>query len=513
MSLPILRMQGICKSYGPGIIAADDVSFSVDAGEIHALAGENGAGKTTLMKILFGMEKAQRGEIFINEKPVVMADPNIAMAHGIGMVHQHFMLVDDLTVAENVSLGIEPKRHGLFDREAARELVRTLAERFDMPVDPDAFIRDLSVANKQKVEILKVLARRADIIILDEPTAVLTPQETKRFFEQLTALRKAGRTIIVITHKLPEIKAICDRITIMRKGRTVGTYDVASISEQEISRLMIGSDPLPEPILESIDPGPVLLSMHDVSCLSPSGKSALRGITFEVRGGELLGVVGVEGNGQRELVDILTGRKTAYAGSVQLAGDSLQGLSIARIRRHGLSFIPEDRMKDGVDLDGSLVDNATAAIRDDRQFNIGPFQSDRKLDAYAKRLAERYEVRHESLREPIRHLSGGNMQKVVCGREISACKTVLIADQPTRGVDVGSVRTIHDHIELLRQHGKAILLISSDLSEIRTLCRRAIVLHQGEIVAHIDDLAAYTEEELGLYMLGLKRQRTTEAGS
>ncbi len=506
MSTPILRMQGICKSYGPGIIAADDVSFTVDAGEIHALAGENGAGKTTLMKILFGMERPQSGDIYIRDERVLITDPNIAMAHGIGMVHQHFMLVDDLTVAENVILGIEPKKHGLLDREAARALVRSMAEQYDMSVDPDSFIRDLSVATKQKVEILKVLARRADIVILDEPTAVLTPQETKRFFEQLSALRKAGRTIIIITHKLSEIKTICDRITIMRKGRTVGTYDVASISEQEISRRMIGGDPSPDLIPEPVDPGPVLLSVQNVSCIAPSGKFALRDVHFDLRGGEMLGIVGVEGNGQRELVDILTGLRTAYDGTVILAGTTLRGMSIARIRHQGLSFVPEDRMTVGVNLDGSLLDNATAAIRDDRSFNVGPFQADRKLAAFARRLVSRYEVQHDSLRESIRHLSGGNMQKVVCGREIGICKTVLVADQPTRGVDVGAVRTIHDQIESLRRHGKAILLISSDLTEIRTLCRQAIVLHQGEIVARIDDLAGCSEEELGLYMLGLKRQ-------
>lgn len=506
MSNTILRMQGICKSFGPGIVAADDVIFSVCAGEIHALAGENGAGKTTLMKILYGMEKAQFGQIFIQEEMVDITDPNVAMQHGIGMVHQHFMLVDDLTVAENVVLGIEPKKHGLLDRNAARDLVIHMSEQYNMPINPDTLARDLSVANKQKVEILKVLARHATVIILDEPTAVLTPQETKRFFEQLTSLRKDGRTIIIITHKLPEIKAICDRITIMRKGKTVGTYDVSSISETEISRLMIGSDPLPDSILHNIPLGPVLLSVDHLSYQGNRGKPALQNVTFAVHGGEFLGVIGVEGNGQRELIEILTGRLAGFEGEIQLAEKTLSHPSIPEIRSLGLAFIPEDRMVDGINLTGSILENVTALDQKKKAFRIGPFQNVRKLKERALQMVHQFDVRYDSLNESIRHLSGGNMQKVVCAREISACETVLIADQPTRGVDIGSVRTIHDHMEHLRQNGKAILLVSSDLTEIRTLCKRAIVLHQGNVVARIENLAKCTEEELGLYMLGLKNQ-------
>ncbi|MFA5006683.1 MAG: ABC transporter ATP-binding protein [Candidatus Izemoplasmatales bacterium] len=513
MANPILRMQGICKSYGPGIVACDDASFSLDAGEIHALAGENGAGKTTLMKILFGMEKAQRGAIFIHGEEVFIHRPNDAMARGVGMVHQHFMLVGDLSVAENVTLGIEPRRRGLFDRSAARRLVAEMAEKYDMAVDPDALVRDLSVANRQKVEILKVLARNAEIIILDEPTAVLTPQETKRFFEQLSALRKAGRTIVVITHKLAEIKAICDRITILRKGRTVGTYAVAAISEAEISRRMIGGEPPAETARTAVAVGPGLLSCDRLTCLSPDGRVLLDDVSLELRGGEILGVVGVEGNGQRELVDVLTGRLLPERGKVLLAGTDIVGKTVGEIRRLGLAFIPEDRMADGVDLEGTILDNATAIVRDETAYNAGPFERRRRLSDYAGQLAKRYDVRFDALGEKIRQLSGGNMQKVVCGREIDACGSVLVADQPTRGVDVGAVRTIHDRIEALSVEGKAVLLVSSDLGEIRALCRRAIVLCRGEVVARIQDLASVTEEELGLYMLGLRRQTDAERAS
>jgi simple sugar transport system ATP-binding protein len=510
---PILRMQGICKSFGPGIIAADNVDFIVEAGEIHALAGENGAGKTTLMRILYGMEKAQQGAIFIRDRRVDIANPNDAMASGVGMVHQHFMLVDDLTVAENVYLGIEPRRHGLLDRKAERIAVEAMAERYDMPVDPDAFVRDLSVANKQKVEILKVLARNAEIIILDEPTAVLTPQETKRFFEQLAALRKAGRTIIVITHKLSEIKTICDRITIMRKGRVVGTHDVSSISEEDISRLMIGSDPLPETVPAVATPGETILAVSHLSCGGNRDKPLLDDVSFTIGEGELLGVIGVEGNGQRELVDTMTGRLSAYRGTVSIAGVDIRRLSIGAIRALGLAFIPEDRMVDGVDLKASIQDNAAAAVYDDRAFGRGPFLLRGRLSAYARRIVGDYDVRCDATSESIRNLSGGNMQKVICGREISACGKLLIADQPTRGVDVGSMRTIHDRIETLRREGRAILLVSSDLAEIRTICRRAIILHRGRIVARIDDLRTCSEEELGQYMLGIRIQSGEEAVS
>ncbi|MDD3842514.1 MAG: ABC transporter ATP-binding protein [Candidatus Izemoplasmatales bacterium] len=509
MSNPILQMHGICKSYGPGIIAADGVNFSVNSGEIHALAGENGAGKTTLMKILFGMEKPQKGEIFIRGQLATITDANKAMQFGIGMVHQHFMLIDELTVAENVVIGIEPKKHGLFDREAASQLVKEMAEKYNMPVNPEALIRDLNVANKQKVEILKVLARNADIIILDEPTAVLTPQETKRFFEQLSALKKSGRTIIVITHKLPEITAICDRITILRKGRNVGTYDVGSITETEISRLMIGSNPLPDIIPTFGNPGKILLSVRNLSYQGNHGKPALQNVSFDLHAGELLGVIGVEGNGQRELVDILAGRQIGYEGCVLLDDVQLKGKSIKQIRDLGLAFIPEDRMTDGVNLSGSIMENVTSAIQEDYEYQLGPFQNQKKLNDFAHHINDVFEVKYNSLSEEIRFLSGGNMQKVVCAREITACHTVLIANQPTRGVDVGSVRTIHDRIDALRQNGKAILLISSDLSEIRSLCKRAIVLHQGSIVARIEDLSVCSEEELGLYMLGIKCDNDT----
>jgi simple sugar transport system ATP-binding protein len=505
MAVPILQMQGICKSFGPGILAADDVNFEVNIGEIHALAGENGAGKTTLMRILFGLEKPQKGQIILHDLPVSIRSPNDAMAHKIGMVHQHFMLVDEMTVADNIVLGMEPRRRGLFDREAAYKWVRDLSSQYDMPLEPSALVKNLSVANKQKIEILKVLARDAELIILDEPTAVLTPQEIHRFFEQLDTLRNLGKTIVIITHKLHEIKAICDRITIMRKGKTVGTYRVSDISEIEITRKMIGNEPPPERQPQANPKGIPLLKVRHLSCYDEKGKASLKDISFELRGGEMLGVIGVEGNGQRELVAVLTGQISSYEGEVKLNENTLPR-TLCSIRSKGLSFIPEDRMNDGVDLNASIDENVTALLRQDRKNLFGPFFRNRHLFLKARQMVERFNVRMGSLRDAIRHLSGGNMQKVVCAREIMACGCVLIADQPTRGVDVGSLRTIHDQMEILRETGKGILLISSDLQEIRALCKRAIILHQGTIAAEIPDLSVCTEEELGLYMLGIKRQ-------
>lgn len=511
MKPEILRMENIRKTYRPDVLALDGAGFSLREGEIHALAGENGAGKTTLMKILTGIERPDEGQIFWRGEPVEIPNPNAADGLGIAMVHQHFMLVEDMTVAENIALGREPRKGLHFDRARAEASVLELAHRYDMPVHPETKIRDLSVGLKQKVEILKVLSRNARILLLDEPTAVLTPQETKELFRQLILLKEAGHTIVLITHKLKEIKEVCDRITVMKSGMTVGTFEVGEITEAEISRRMIGYDFVPVTGPGSGNPGMDLLHAEGLCHTDERGVRKLHDLSFSLREGEILGVVGIEGNGQEELVAVLSGQEPHYEGTVTLDGTDLKGLSVSAVRSRGLSYIPEDRMHQGVDATASVWENA--AVHRIRRARPGFFLRRTELAQGARKLLSDFDVKCDSPREPIKALSGGNMQKIVSGREIEDCGRVLIADQPTRGIDVGSAVKIHERIVRLAREGKGILLVSSDLQEIHRLSGRILVLFGGEIVAEFDRPSEVTEEELGLCMLGLRRKRPgTETG-
>lgn len=499
-------MVNITKIYSNGILANSSVNFSVKTGEIHALMGENGAGKSTLMNILFGELQPEEGDIFLNGQKIVISSPTEAIRYGIGMVHQHFMLVPSLTVSENIFLGMEPKKRGLFDYNAAVRRTDELAKKYNFNINPKARVEDIPIGVKQKVEILKALARGAKILILDEPTAVLTPQETDELFNQLQILKKQGHTVIFISHKLKEIKEICDRITIMKNGRSVGVYNVAGMEETDISRLMVGRE-----IVRLIDkapanPGKKALEIHHLGCINDEKKQVLKDVSFSVRSGEILGVAGVEGNGQLELVESITGLRRVTKGEIAINGKPVNRLSIKQIRKRGLSHIPEDRIAVGMAAEASILENLIADKLDNSQISSGPVLRMRHNKKFAEGLTKSFLVKCDSPAQEAAMLSGGNMQKVVVAREFSSGPSVMIANQPSRGVDVGATDFIHKKLLEIRDHGAAILLVSADLNEVMELSDSLIVLYNGEIVAYFEDTKKVTEEELGYYMLGLKKQ-------
>lgn len=506
LSEEILVMKGITKIYPNGITANKDVNFSVRQGEIHALMGENGAGKSTLMNILFGSQTPEEGEIFLNGQKITISNPMEAIGHGIGMVHQHFMLVPSLTVAENIFLGMEPRRHGFIDKEGAVKQTVDLAKKYNFDVDPMAKIADIPVGMKQKVEILKALARGAKILILDEPTAVLTPQETGELFHELELFKENGHTIIFISHKLKEIKQICDRITIMKNGRSVGVYDVADMEETDISRLMVGRDVVTKIDKKKAEPGKKLLEVRNLVCVSDEGKSVLKNVNLSVRQGEIVGVAGVEGNGQLELVESITGMRKTADGEILFYGKAVNALSIKKIRALGLSHIPEDRMSFGIAGEGSIQENLVSDKLSSPAFNRGPLLRGREIKEFAQKLVRDFLIKCDSPNQLVSMLSGGNMQKVVVAREFSSEPQVMVANQPSRGVDVGATEFIHKKILEIRDKGAGVLLVSADLNEVLELSDSLLVFYNGEVVAYIENTDEITEEELGYYMLGLKRQ-------
>ena len=508
MDYPIIKMQNITKVYANGIVANNSAFIEVKKGEIHALAGENGAGKSTLMKILFGIEEASSGEIFINGQSVKITSPLVANKYKIGMVHQHFMLIDNLTVAENIILGIEKTKKGFLNMAAAAELTKKLSQEYDMPLDPFEKVGRLSVVQKQKVEILKVLARDVEVIILDEPTAVLTPQETESFFMQLRLLKNRGYTIIIITHKLKEIKQICDTITIMRSGRHILTTAVAGIGEEEISRLMVGRDVVRNVEKSPLKAGEEFLQVKNLT-KKAGKKTILSKVAFFCRKGEIVTLAGVEGNGQKEIVDIITGFDKDYSGEVKIGGKDIKKLNIKGIRELGAAHIPEDRLAMGVDVNSSIEENLISSNLGG--FLSGAFIDGKKIQKNADKCISAYEIKCENSLQGVGMLSGGNIQKVVVARETANGPKLLVANQPTRGVDVGAIECIHKKIVDLRESGCACLLISSDLSEVFALSDRILVLHGGEIVADLYNGDGLDEEELGMYMLGLKKQKRANA--
>lgn len=498
-----LELKDITKIYGNGVVANNHVNFSLRQGEIHAIAGENGAGKSTVMKILYGLEKKDSGEILINGKPVTIKSPQDSAKYGIGMVHQHFMLVKELSVCDNIFLGMEHTKWGFLRKSDMCEEVLHLSEKYDMPLNPHALCGTLPVGLAQKVEILKVLARGAKILILDEPTAVLTPQETKQLFVQLELLKGDNCSIIIITHKLKEIKEICDRVTIMRGGRDYGVYNVADVTESDISRLMIGKDLNLSLHKKVAKPGDKVLSVKNLIIKKDNGKIAVKGIDFYVRAGEILCFAGVEGNGQSETVQAITGLQKYASGEITLLGEAVIKKSIKEIRDLGLAYIPEDRMKTGLNEHASIYDNLiSAVVAKESKYGFLPIK---RLKKWAKEQASDYNIKADSITTPIGALSGGNMQKVVVAREIETNPKLLVCDQPTRGIDVGAIDFIHREIVKLRDEGVAILLISADLSEVFHLADRILVFHDGEITAHITDVEHTSEEQLGKYMLGLEK--------
>ncbi|MEA5050774.1 MAG: ABC transporter ATP-binding protein [Oscillospiraceae bacterium] len=503
----VLSMENITKIYDNGFVANKDINFSLRRGEIHGLLGENGAGKTTLMKVLFGHEKPERGRILLNNQEIKIDSPLKAIEYGIGMVHQHFMLVDNLTVAENMVLGNEPTKAGaFFDKEKAIALTNETAQKFNLPIDPTALIKDLSVGYKQRVEILKVLLRGVKILILDEPTAVLTPQETEELFIQLMDLKKKDFTIVFISHKLNEVKRICDRITVLRSGEVSGTADVADVTVQDMSRMMVGRTVMMDIDKKKATPGKSVLKVRDLVYTNRFGIDAVKNVSFDLRAGEILGVAGVEGNGQSELSDILSGLIPLKSGSVTLEGKNLAGMSIHQIREAGVALIHEDRMIYGVSVTQSIAENLVSERFFKPPYSRNGVISLKEIGKTAEELIEDFTVKCDGPDAPVKTLSGGNVQKVVAARECSSKPQVMIANQPTRGIDVGATELIRNKIvELRDKYNTATLLISADLTELLTVCDSIIVMYDGEIVAYFPDLEGVTENILGEYMLGIKK--------
>lgn len=505
-----LHMKNIVKVYPNGVMANKDVTLCVNQGEIHALSGENGAGKSTLMKILFGEEQATSGEIFVNGNQVNITSPQMAIDLGIGMVHQHFMLVPSLTVTENMIMGVEPRKGVFIDTKYARQQVEEIGKKYNLYIDPDKKISDLTVGQKQKVEILKALFRGAKILILDEPTAVLTPQETAELFEELKNLKNNGYTIIFISHKLNEVKEICDRITIIRRGVTMGVHNVADVTEEDISRLMVGRDVVLKIEKAPVNPGNPLLKVRDVRIVDETGAVHVDGVSFTLREGEILGVAGVEGNGQSQLINAITGMGHVTSGTIELTGKPITNASVSKIRELKLSHIPEDRMTSGVASNLSITENIIADKLHWKKFSKFGILKRKEIRQFGDQMVKDYQILCKNQDVEIGSLSGGNIQKGVVARELSCDPIVVISNQPTRGVDVGASEFIRQQLINMRDQRKGVLLITSDLNEVLGLSDSLIVMYEGKIVAYIPDASSMTESELGTYMLGIQKQTEEE---
>ena len=505
-----VEMHDITKTW-PGVVANDHVNLAVHRGEIHALVGENGAGKTTLMNILYGLIHPDSGEILINGQPAHISGPRDAIHLGIGMVHQHFMLIPPLTVAENIVLGREPGGLGsAYDIKRSRADIQDLSKRYGLAIDPDVRIEKLSVGLQQRVEILKVLYRGADILIMDEPTGVLTPQETFELFSVLRGLVAQGKTIIFITHKLREVLELSDRITVLRRGKNAGELITSETSQAEIARMMVGREVLLRVNKTPAHPGPVVLHVEDIHALSDRGLEVLHGVSFDVHAGEIFGIAGVEGNGQSELVESLTGMRKLTSGKMAITpvenGQPGKTIDITTMnaleeRQFGMAHIPEDRRGSGLVLADSIENNTILGRQRWPEFSWEGFVLLlRHIAAWAKKLVTEFDVRTPSVELPVRSLSGGNQQKVIIARELASNPQVLIASQPTRGVDIGAIEFIHRRLIEERDTGKAVLLVSAELEEIRSLSDRIAVMYEGKIVDIVSPEA--TEEQLGILMTG-----------
>ncbi len=501
---PLLELRGITKRF-PGVLANDDVNFDLRHGEVHALLGENGAGKSTLMNILYGLYTPDEGEILLNAKPVELGSTKAAIEQGIGMVHQHFMLIPVMTVAENIVLATEPKKAGvLLDYDAARRRVRELSQRYGLLVDPDARVDRITVGQQQRVEILKALYRGAEILVLDEPTAVLTPQEAKELFEILRSLKEQGKSIIFISHKLNEVLEIADRITTLRRGVVVDTIPAAGATEESLARMMVGRDVLLRVDKDAAHPGGPILQVEHLTVLSDIGLEAVRDVSFEVHGGEILGLCGVDANGQSELIDAIAGLRHVKEGRILVDGEDLTHANAREAIDAGVGHIPEDRHRRGLILFFSLTENlALSAYRRAPNSRAG-FLNLRVMFSRARRLLKEFDVRGGTPSTPAGALSGGNQQKIVLAREIDNNPKVLIAAQPTRGLDVGAIEFVHRRLVEQRDSGRAVFLVSLELEEILSLSDRILVIYEGSIVGEFPPTT--TEEELGLAMTGGGRE-------
>ena len=496
-----VEMRHVTKTW-PGVVANDDVSLSVRKGEIHALVGENGAGKTTLMNILYGLLRPDSGEIFINGVKAHISGPRDAIDLGIGMVHQHFMLIPVMTVGENIVLGRELVTNGdFYDKAAVNRAIADLSTRYGLRIDPDARTGDLPVGLQQRVEILKVLYRGAEILILDEPTGVLTPQESHELFRVLRGLVQQGKTIIFISHKLREVLDISDTITVLRRGKVVGEVKTKDTTEEDIARMMVGRDVLLRVDKQPAKPGPVELRVENLVVSSEQGLPAVRDVSFELHSGEILGIAGVEGNGQNELIEALAGVRPVTSGRIFLKDRDITVLGARAVREEGVAHIPEDRRGSGLVLNYSIADNMILGRQSTPSFAWRHFVL--RLPAifdWARRLIKEYDVRTPSEETPVKSLSGGNQQKVIVARELASKPAVLLASQPTRGVDIGAIEFIHQQLVAQRDAGAAILLVSAELEEIRSLSDRIAVMYEGKIVSI--EPPDTSEERLGLLMTG-----------
>jgi len=502
MTAPAVDLRQITKQF-PGVLANDEVDLTVDRGSVHALLGENGAGKTTLMNVLYGLYKPTSGTVVVDGQERTFDSPRDAIDAGVGMIHQHFMLVEPMTVTQNIVLGNEPRKWGglAVDREQAREAVAELADRYGFDVDPTATVADLSVGEQQRIEILKALYRGADVLILDEPTAVLTPQEVEELFEVFDELTEAGKTIIFISHKLSEVTAAADEVTVLRDGKNVGTVDTDDVDDTELAELMVGREVLFDTEKSPVDAGAVGLAARDLVVEDDRGVRAVDGVDLEVAEGEVFGVAGVDGNGQSELVEALTGLRTPSSGRVALGGTDVTDESRRQRIEDGMAYVPEDRQARGLVMSYDLTENGLLGSQRDPQFaDAGRIRWD-DAETHAEEIVAEYDVRPADAGAEARSLSGGNQQKFIVGREFAREPEAVVASHPTRGVDVGSVEFIHDRLLDLREQGAAVLLVSSKLDEVRSLSDRLGVMHDGELIDVVDPTEV-TEEQLGLLMAG-----------
>ena len=497
----MLQLRGITKRFG-AVVANDRVDITVEPGTIHAIVGENGAGKSTAMRIAYGFYTADSGEILINGQSRRIQRPLDAIALGIGMVHQHFMLVDTMTVAENIVLGAEPGSAVSLDIEESAARIRALSEKFKLSVDPDALIEHLSVGQQQRVELLKALYRDAQLLILDEPTAVLTPQEVDEFFGILRHMREEGKTIVIITHKLGEVLAISDTVTVMRDGKVVGRVKTKDTSAAELARLMVGREVLLRVEKPPAKPGEVMLSVRNLAVGAGANRS-LKGVTFDVRAGEIVGIAGVEGNGQRELIETLAGLvdPALVSGEVALSGTSLMGLGARARRDIGIAHIPEDRHRRGLLLEFGLDENAILGVHHRPPVTSGVMMNEREIERHTADIITRFDVRPPNPALPARALSGGNQQKLIIGREFGLKPRLLLVAQPTRGVDIGAIEFIHRKLVELRDAGCAVLLVSAELEEVMSLSDRLLVIREGRIAGQVDPATA-KPSDVGMLMTG-----------
>ncbi len=506
----VIEMLNITKEF-PGIKANDNVTLQLKRGEVHALLGENGAGKSTLMSVLFGLYQPDAGTIKKNGQTVSIKDPNDANALHIGMVHQHFKLVEIFTVLDNIILGVEPNKMGFLQKSEARKKVMELSARYGLKVDPDARIEDISVGMQQRVEILKMLYRDNEILIFDEPTAVLTPQEIDELMEIMRSFTKEGKSILFITHKLNEIMAVADRCTVLRKGKCVGTVDIRDTTKEELSRMMVGRQVSFAVEKSAPHPGPVILDVQNVTVPSKLHKNnAVKDVSFQVRRGEIVCLAGIEGNGQTEFVSALTGLEKLGSGHITLCGQDITAAPIRARSKLGMSHIPEDRHKYGLILDYTLEDNLVLQRYWQPEFQNHGFLRRDAIRKYAQRLIQQYDIR--SGQGPVtiaRSMSGGNQQKAIIAREVDKGPELLVAVQPTRGLDVGAIEYIHKQLISQRDAGKAILLVSLELDEVMNVSDRILVMYEGEVVGEFDPKTT-SVHELGLYMAGAKRQTAAE---